>query len=363
MSKLPTSVLLVLMVLIPCAGCQSTGAGLALHTFPELRDYNRLDKTTLTEASAALEEAEQAGGAVYAPYTLALAQQYLSNARRLHSQGDLRGAWDYATLAREQAQVASYAGQAFKSTPFDPPADKGACQGLYNAVLADVESLDADTMESFAPVPYAAIVSRVSLAEHELLDGDWRAAGALLADAKNRLTILSKQDSDGDGVPDVIDAAPNLPEDHDGYQDADGIPDPDNDSDGVPDAVDIEPMQMETPNRWHDYDGAPDNYPELEAIPFTKASATLSPAAKGYLRGLVLILKEWPDLKLHIRGFGDTGHSEQYEMELSKRRAQEVQDYLLEMGAAPDQPIATFHGTRELPSEPPARGHVVLAFE
>src|SRR5947199_2460652 len=32
-------------------------------------------------------------------------------------------------------------------------------------------------------------------------------------------------DTDGDGIPDVDDACPTLPEDYDGFQDSDGCPD------------------------------------------------------------------------------------------------------------------------------------------
>ena len=45
-------------------------------------------------------------------------------------------------------------------------------------------------------------------------------------------------DRDGDGVKNGVDLAPLDPEDHDGFQDDDGAPDPDNDADGVPDGDD-----------------------------------------------------------------------------------------------------------------------------
>ena len=46
------------------------------------------------------------------------------------------------------------------------------------------------------------------------------------------------KDSDGDGILDKDDKAPYAPEDFDGYQDDDGVPDPDNDGDGIPDEQD-----------------------------------------------------------------------------------------------------------------------------
>jgi hypothetical protein len=48
-------------------------------------------------------------------------------------------------------------------------------------------------------------------------------------------------DRDGDGIDDAHDQCPDDPEDFDGFQDADGCPDPDNDQDGVPDVDDLCP--------------------------------------------------------------------------------------------------------------------------
>ena len=55
----------------------------------------------------------------------------------------------------------------------------------------------------------------------------------------------SAYDSDGDGVKDAADACPQLPEDRDGFKDADGCPDTDNDADGVKDASDRCPLRAE----------------------------------------------------------------------------------------------------------------------
>ncbi len=49
------------------------------------------------------------------------------------------------------------------------------------------------------------------------------------------------KDTDGDGIPDDIDRCPLDPEDRDGFQDEDGCPDPDNDGDGIVDKVDACP--------------------------------------------------------------------------------------------------------------------------
>lgn len=74
-------------------------------------------------------------------------------------------------------------------------------------------------------------------------------------------------DSDNDGIADDSDRCPAKPEDVDGYEDADGCPDPDNDRDGVADAVDLCPREAETKNGFDDGDGCPDKVPEAKAPP------------------------------------------------------------------------------------------------
>lgn len=65
-------------------------------------------------------------------------------------------------------------------------------------------------------------------------------------------------DRDGDGIKDDVDQCPDDPEDKDGFQDADGCPDPDNDKDGIPDKRDACPNDPETMNGVADEDGCPD---------------------------------------------------------------------------------------------------------
>jgi outer membrane protein OmpA-like peptidoglycan-associated protein len=49
---------------------------------------------------------------------------------------------------------------------------------------------------------------------------------------------VQARDRDGDGIPDRLDACPDVPEDKDEYMDTDGCPDPDNDGDGILDVDD-----------------------------------------------------------------------------------------------------------------------------
>ena len=66
------------------------------------------------------------------------------------------------------------------------------------------------------------------------------------------------RDSDGDGIPDKYDGDPARPEDYDGFEDRDGIPDPDNDQDGIPDYSDQARNEPEDFDDFKDKDGAPD---------------------------------------------------------------------------------------------------------
>jgi OmpA-OmpF porin, OOP family len=66
------------------------------------------------------------------------------------------------------------------------------------------------------------------------------------------------KDSDGDGIPDVRDQCPDMPEDKDGFQDEDGCPDFDNDNDGIYDAQDKCPNDPEDFDGFEDQDGCLD---------------------------------------------------------------------------------------------------------
>jgi outer membrane protein OmpA-like peptidoglycan-associated protein len=74
-------------------------------------------------------------------------------------------------------------------------------------------------------------------------------------------------DNDGDGIPDADDACPNDPEDKDGFKDEDGCPELDNDNDGVPDAADRCPNEPEDKDGFEDDDGCPDQDNDGDGIP------------------------------------------------------------------------------------------------
>jgi outer membrane protein OmpA-like peptidoglycan-associated protein len=65
-------------------------------------------------------------------------------------------------------------------------------------------------------------------------------------------------DRDGDGIKDDVDKCPDEPEDYDGFEDADGCPDPDNDHDGIPDVDDRCINEPEDRDGDQDADGCPE---------------------------------------------------------------------------------------------------------
>ena len=64
---------------------------------------------------------------------------------------------------------------------------------------------------------------------------DWRVLVAVRAFTSDAPRV---RDTDGDGIPDDRDRCPRAAEDTDGFEDADGCPDPDDDRDDIPDAAD-----------------------------------------------------------------------------------------------------------------------------
>jgi len=76
-------------------------------------------------------------------------------------------------------------------------------------------------------------------------------------------------DKDKDGVSNKEDACKDVPEDRDGFEDADGCPDPDNDQDGVDDVDDKCPGEPEDADGHEDDDGCPDLDDDHDFVPDT----------------------------------------------------------------------------------------------
>jgi OOP family OmpA-OmpF porin len=131
-----------------------------------------------------------------------------------------------------------------------------------------------------APRELALAETNVEFAQRELDQGDYfRARDHMQVADRNareayRLSPRDKcnappvpGDRDHDGIPDNVDKCPDQPEDKDGFEDADGCPDPDNDHDGIPDVADKCPNEPEDKDGFEDADGCPDPDNDADGIP------------------------------------------------------------------------------------------------
>jgi len=181
-------------------------------------------------------------------------------------------------------------------------------------------------------------------------------------------------DNDKDNIPDLKDQCPNVAEDLDGYQDDDGCPDYDNDNDGVPDSLDKCIIVPEDRDGFKDEDGCPDFDNDNDGVPDSvdkcrdtpgpvenqgcPMPAVEKPKPKEIQRGRVVLrgvnfefgsailtgdsyaileqvyesLKEWPEIKLEIRGHTDSVGSDEANRILSQKRAESVMNYLSSRG-------------------------------
>ncbi len=147
-------------------------------------------------------------------------------------------------------------------------------------------------------------------------------------------------DNDQDGVLDEVDgpdgSCMNDPEDRDGFEDEDGCPDPDNDQDTVLDVDDDCPMAPGPP----DNQGCPravrvdrTQIRILQRIEFEFDRAVLRPSAIPILEEVRDVLRVNPQIRrIRIEGHTDSQGADDYNMELSQRRAETVRSWLIEHG-------------------------------
>ncbi len=103
----------------------------------------------------------------------------------------------------------------------------------------------------------------------------------------------------------------------------------------------IDPRQ-ETHNGYQDEDGCPDKMPTkakkytgvIKGITFATASARLRKRSYPTLNNAVKVLKEYPSLKIRIVGHTDDRADDDYNLKLSKERADTVKAYLVKQGIA-----------------------------
>jgi outer membrane protein OmpA-like peptidoglycan-associated protein len=165
-----------------------------------------------------------------------------------------------------------------------------------------------------------------------------------------------ENDRDGDGILDPVDACPDEPEDKDGFQDADGCPDPDNDKDGILDVDDRCPNEPETRNGVEDTDGCPDEAVSrvritkerieiLDKVYFETAKAVIKPVSYAILNEVALVLVRNPNIRrVRVEGHTDSQGKDAYNLELSQRRVDSVRAYLMNQGVAPERLDAKGYG-------------------
>ncbi|MFH1808361.1 MAG: OmpA family protein [Pseudomonadota bacterium] len=151
-------------------------------------------------------------------------------------------------------------------------------------------------------------------------------------------------DNDKDDVPDVEDKCPLDPEDKDEFEDTDGCPDPDNDQDGILDPDDKCPLEKEVINGVEDEDGCPDKGRQIvivtkekieitQQVYFDFGKATIEQRSHDLLKQVALTLKANAQIsKIRIEGHTDDISSEEFNLELSQKRAEAVRDFLVAQG-------------------------------
>jgi outer membrane protein OmpA-like peptidoglycan-associated protein len=154
-------------------------------------------------------------------------------------------------------------------------------------------------------------------------------------------------DNDRDGVPDTSDQCPLDPEDQDGFEDEDGCPDVDNDKDGIPDVKDLCPNEPETWNGIADNDGCPDEESvrvvgdkiELDQkIHFWTNSDRIRAMSYPVLDKLARFLINHPEyIQVDIEGHADERGDEAFNVDLSKRRAASILEFLASRGVGRDR--------------------------
>ncbi|MEQ1592552.1 MAG: OmpA family protein [Thiobacillaceae bacterium] len=148
-------------------------------------------------------------------------------------------------------------------------------------------------------------------------------------------------DSDGDGVMDGADKCPNTPAGRKVNSDGCEL---DSDGDGVVDGADACPTVYAKTANGCPLPLAPPQKLILEGVNFDYDQATLRPQGFEKLDLAAATLKEWGNVKVEVAGHTDSIANDNYNLELSDRRAKTVRDYLINKGIAPERLISRGYG-------------------
>jgi OOP family OmpA-OmpF porin len=144
-------------------------------------------------------------------------------------------------------------------------------------------------------------------------------------------------DADKDGFLDADDACPQEP----GIAPDGCPPPPDTDRDGIIDKLDKCPLEPENYNGFEDEDGCRDDLPKevvyepgkpIEGIFFEFGKDKIQKKSFKTLDAAVKVLKDFPSIRIEVSGHTDDVGSEEANLDLSRRRAESVKNYLVEKG-------------------------------
>jgi len=174
-------------------------------------------------------------------------------------------------------------------------------------------------------------------------------------------------DNDRDGFPDEEDDCPNHAEDEDGFEDGDGCPETDNDFDGFLDEDDLCPNDPENPNGFQDEDGCPDEVPPnltkivgvIRGINFKVDSDVLKESSYKVLDEAATILNKYDEICLEIQGHASAEGAEEYNLDLSQRRAESVMNYFISKGISERRLVAIGYGESRPIAEDSQDGRVL----
>jgi outer membrane protein OmpA-like peptidoglycan-associated protein len=148
-------------------------------------------------------------------------------------------------------------------------------------------------------------------------------------------------DQDGDGVPNGLDAcadtppgtavdASGCPRDSDG----DGVLDGYDKCEGTPKGVKVDDRGCPIPETKLETDLAEAGLIRLSNIYFDTGTAKLKPESHAVIDEVAKVLTRWPSLKIEVGGHADSVGPDDMNLDLSRRRAHAVLEYLMDSSPA-----------------------------